>query len=147
MWVCSKLRQCVQSLNFWPPLLSLAVSLSSVDWDQELKKAMKDGSVEDVWSRCHNQELLSRTAAMFSESVCCLITHCGSHLPHTFLPPLSLLTCSGRGRCVWFLWPTSVLEQTVWRKTNTHFRGQTVDFDSAPETILTFNSSWGKGLT
>ena len=55
---------------------------------------MKNGRVKQVWCRhrCQSEEALSRAASMFSEAVCCLITHCGSHLPQT-----SEFTRSGQG--------------------------------------------------
>lgn len=80
---------------------------------------MGEGSQSGVGHRCQSKEALSRAASMFSEAVCCLITHCGSHLPQT-----SEFTCLGQGHSIlasmpwiWIVWEYTTQMRT---QTQTH---------------------------
>lgn len=52
------------------------------DFFDSVTRAMKNERRKSVWCRAQMPEL-SRAASIFSEAVCCLITHCGSHLRQT----------------------------------------------------------------
>lgn len=103
--------------NFWPITLEVDGRVQPrspgffADFFDSMKRAMKNEGRKAVWCWAQMPEL-SRAVSIFSEAVCCLITHCWSHLPQTsgfkMLGPRVQHTgiCDGMGkqhRCRWFL--------------------------------------------
>lgn len=107
--------------SFWPITLEVdgRVQLHSsgflADFFDSMRRAMKNEGRKSVWCWAQMPEI-SRAVSIFTEAVCCLITHCWSHLPQTsgfkMLGPrvqhtgVCDLDSDGRGkqhRCRWFL--------------------------------------------
>lgn len=74
--------------NFWPITLEVDGRVQPrspgflADFFDSMKRAMKNEGRKSVWCWAQMPEL-SRAVSIFSEAVCCLITHCWSHLRQT----------------------------------------------------------------